>query len=175
MLAPNGQYLCVLEYERENHCQPKKIGKTRLNRLSLFLFIALAYQTPAFCWTGPAVNLVREYLQASNGAMQLDATERDIEKVLTFCADDFVYEHPAVKAKIEGKDKVRAGMAGYLGFTKNATYRVRILASNKHVVITKVERKFLTKQDDGGWKSGSRTNITIFEIENGKISRILDY
>lgn len=107
--------------------------------------------------------------------MQLNATSSDVEKVLNFCTDDFVYEHPAAKAKIQGKDKVRAGMSGYFGLTKDVTYQSQILASNQNVVVAKVEIQFSAKKEDGTWKPGSRTNITVFEIENGKINRILDY
>ena len=107
--------------------------------------------------------------------MQLDATPKDIERVLAFYADDFVYEHPSAKARITGKDQVRAGMTSYLGLTKCTTYHLQLIGSNHNVVIAKVAMRFLAKQDDGTWKPGGRTNLTVFETENGKIKRILDY
>ncbi len=107
--------------------------------------------------------------------MQLNATPQDIEKTLDLCSENIVYEHPAAKARIEGKKQMRAGKASYLGLTKDPKYSVRILSSNRDVVIATVSRTFLSKQDDGSWKAGERSNITVFEIEEGKIRRILDY
>jgi hypothetical protein len=139
------------------------------------LIVILSLQCPALCQTDANVDLVRRYLVARNAIMQLDATPQNIEKALEFCSDDIVYEHPAAKAKIEGKQKMRAGMASYLGLTKDAKYGAKIDAGNRDVVIATVSRTFLSRQDDGSWKPGDRTNITIFEIEKEKIRRILDY
>jgi len=122
-----------------------------------------------------AEELVRQYVQARSQTMQEGASSRDVERTLSFCTEDFVYEHPAAGARIEGKEKVRAGMSGYFGETKNATYALRILASNPNVVVAQVDQRFLAKQEDGSWKPGKRSNITVFEIEGAKIRRILDY
>lgn len=122
-----------------------------------------------------AEELVRQYLQARSQTMQEGAGSSDIERALAFCAEGFVYEHPSAGARIQGKENVRAGMSGYLGETKNATYTVRILASNPFVVVARVDQRFLVKQEGGSWVSGKRSNITVFEIDGGKIARILDY
>ncbi|HJW99152.1 MAG TPA: nuclear transport factor 2 family protein [Terriglobales bacterium] len=121
------------------------------------------------------IALVRKYLQARVQTMQVDASESDIDKALTYCTDDVVYEHPAFKAKTEGKENLRRGMAGYLGETKNASFRMGRTLGNKDVVVAEVEMKFLAKQEDGSWKAGGRKNISVFEIENGKIKRIIDH
>ena len=123
----------------------------------------------------PGIALVRNYLEARVQAMQASATEADVDKALAFCADDVVYEHPAVKAKIEGKENLKRGMTGYLGETKDASFKTGRMLANKNVVVAEVEMKFLAKQEDGSWKSGGRKNITVFELENGKIKRILDH
>jgi len=122
-----------------------------------------------------AEELVRQYVQARSQTMQQNASSMDIERALSFCAEDFVYEHPAVGARIAGKDKVRAGMSGYLGETKDATYTLQILASNPDVVVAREDQRFLAKQENGSWAAGRRSNITVFEIKGGKIRRILDY
>ena len=119
--------------------------------------------------------LVRQYVGARSQTMQESASSRDIERVLSFCTDGFVYEHPSAGARIDGKEKVRAGMRGYLGQTKNATYTMRIVASNPHVVVARLNQEFLAKQENGSWIAGKRANITVFEIDGGKIARILDY
>jgi len=141
----------------------------------LLLFLALVFNIEASCQKNLEVGLIHKYLQARVATMQLDATAKDVESALAFCTDNFVYEHPAAKARIAGKDQVRVGMTGYLGLTKSTTYRLRLLSSNHNVVIAKVEMKLIAKQDDGSWKPSARTNLTVFEIENGKIKRILDY
>ena len=107
--------------------------------------------------------------------MALSADSKTIERALAYCDDDLVYEHPAAKARIDGKDKVRAGMTGYLGLTKDPHYEIRILADRPDVVVAEVDQRFLVKQDDGSWKQGQRSNLTVFEISNGKIRRIIDY
>jgi limonene-1,2-epoxide hydrolase len=122
-----------------------------------------------------AEELVRQYLEARSQTMQESASSTDIERALSFCAEGFVYEHPSVGARIHGKDKARSGMSGYLGQTKNATHTLQILASNPHVVVARVDQQFLVKQENGNWVPGKRSNITVFEINGGKIKRILDY
>lgn len=143
---------------------------------TLFTLLAImAMQIVALCQADSARGLVREYLAAQNVSMQLNATSQDIEKMLNVFSDDIVYEHPAAKTIIEGKNKMRAGKASYLGLTKDAKYSVKILSSKNDVVIAIVSMTFLSKQDDGNWKPGHRSNITVFEIDEGKIRRILDY
>jgi hypothetical protein len=121
------------------------------------------------------VGLVKRYLQARIQTMQANATESDIDKALAFCTDDLVYEHPAVKAITKGKENLKHGMAGYLGETKQASFRLGRVLANKNVVMAEVEMKFLAKKEDGSWTGGGRKNLTVFEIEDGKIKRILDY
>jgi len=122
-----------------------------------------------------AEDLVRQYVRARSQTMQENASSRDVERALSFCAEGFVYEHPSAGARIEGKEKVRSGMSAYLGETRNATYSLRILASNPHVVVAQVDQRFLARQENGSWVPGKRSNITVFETEGGKIRRILDY
>lgn len=122
-----------------------------------------------------AEELVRQYVQARSHTMQEHATARDIDRALSLCTEDFVYEHPSAGAKIEGKSKARAGMSGYLGQTKDATYTLQVLASDPHVVVARVDQRFLVKQENRSWTAGKRANITVFEIKDGKIARILDY
>src|SRR4051812_18003826 len=122
-----------------------------------------------------AEDLVRHYVQARSQTMQEHASSKDIQGALSFCTESFVYEHPAAGARVDGKEKARAGMIGFLGETKDAAYTLKIFTSNPHVVVAQVDQKFLVKQENGSWVAGKRSNITVFEIDNGKIARILDY
>ncbi|HXS77047.1 MAG TPA: nuclear transport factor 2 family protein [Terracidiphilus sp.] len=146
-----------------------------MRRLIEVVLLMACFPIAGHAQDSAAEKLVRQYLQARSQTMQEKASMREIEKALSFCADAFVYEHPSAVARIEGKEKVRSGMSGYLGETKNAAYTVRILASNPHVVMARVDQRFLAKQENGSWAAGKRSNITVFEIESGKIKRILDY
>jgi len=141
----------------------------------ILLILPVLFPRTTICEDRPAEDLVRHFVQARTQTMQENATPADIEKALADCAESLVYEHPAANAKVEGKEKVRAAMAGYLGDTKDARFSMHILASRPNVVVAEVDQAFLAKQVDGNWKPGKRSNITVFEIKDGKIGRILDY
>ena len=138
-------------------------------------FCTGAHPSPCVCQQTTTEELVRQYLQARNETMQENASKGTIEKALAYRDDDVVYEHPAAKTRIEGKSTMRMGMSAYLGETKDARYEVQVLATNASVLIARIDRSFLAEQDDGSWKPGNRSNITVFEIGDGKIKRILDY
>jgi limonene-1,2-epoxide hydrolase len=146
-----------------------------MRRLMIVLLIMAALPIPGPSEYKPAEALIRQYVRARLQTMQESASASDVEKALSFCTEGFVYEHPPVGARIEGKEKVRSGISGYLGKTKNATYTLRVLASNPRVVVAQVDQRFLAKQENGSWAPGTRSNITVFEIRDGKIARILDY
>jgi hypothetical protein len=117
--------------------------------------------------------LVREYLEARVSAMQIDAGPSEVDRALSFGADDMVYEHN--QYRIEGKENHKRGMSAYLGLTKDVRLRLGKMLSNQDVVVAEVEMNFLAKQDDGSWEPSSRKNITVFQIKGGKITRIVDY
>ena len=151
------------------------ISLSIVRRWLQLVFVLMLIRVPCLCQEMTAEELVRQYLLARNETMQANASKETIDKALAYCDDDVVYENPAAKARIEGKSTMRIGMSAYLGETRDARYEVQVLASNSDVVIARVERSFLAKQDDGSWKPGKRSNIAVFEIDHGKIKRILDY
>jgi len=146
-----------------------------MRRLIEIVLLVLFFPIAALDQDRDAEELVRQYVGARSHTMQETASSSDIERFLWFYSERFVYEHPSAGARIVGKEKSRAGMSGYLGETKNATYTLQILASNSHVVVAQVDQQFLMKQENGIWTPGKRSNITVFEVERGKIARILDY
>jgi hypothetical protein len=146
-----------------------------MRRLIEIVLLVLFFPIAALDQDRDAEELVRQYVGARSQTMQETASSSDIERVLWFCSERFVYEHPSAGARIVGKEKSRAGMSRYLGETKNPTYTLQILASNSHVVVAQVDQQFLMKQENGIWTPGKRSNITVFEVERGKIARILDY
>jgi hypothetical protein len=146
-----------------------------MRRLIEIVLLVLFFPIAALDQDRDAEELVRQYVGARSHTMQETASSSDIERFLWFYSERFVYEHPSAGARIVGKEKSRAGMSGYLGETKNPTYTLQILASNSHVVVAQVDQQFLMKQENGIWTPGKRSNITVFEVERGKIARILDY
>jgi hypothetical protein len=139
-----------------------------MRRLIEIVLLVLFFPIAALDQDRDAEELVRQYVGARSQTMQETASSSDIERALWFCSERFVYEHPSAGARIVGKEKARAGMSGYLGETKNATYRLQILASNSHVVVAQVDQQFLMKQENGIWTPWKRSNITVFEVERGK-------
>jgi len=146
-----------------------------MRRLIEFVLLASILPAAPQAQDKAAEGLVRQYLQARSQTMQENATSRDIENALSFCTEGFVYEHPSAGARIDGKEKSRSGMSGYLGQTKNATHTLQFLASNPHVVVARIDQQFQVKQENGTWVPRKRSNLTVFEIQDGKIARILDY
>ncbi len=106
--------------------------------------------------------------------MQEHATAADVDAFLAFCTEDLVYEDPAVKLRIEGKDQIGKGMAGFLGASRNARNAVtrRIAAGN--LVVFQQTVSFEEKGDDGRWTPRSRDQITVLEFEGALIRRIID-
>src|SRR3569833_3216565 len=143
----------------------------RLTQIALLL--SMAFPIAAQNRDAAAENLVRRYVQARSQTMQEHAGPAEIERALSFCKESFVYEHRAAGARIQGKEKARAGMSGYLGETKDPSYTLQVFTSNPHVVVAEVNQRFLVKQENGTWAAGKRSNITVFEVDHGKISRIL--
>jgi ketosteroid isomerase-like protein len=114
-------------------------------------------------------------IAARQRMMQDTATPADVDAFLAFATDDVVYEDPVVGIRIAGKELLRKGMSGFLGATRNPRIVIgkRIAAAN--VVVFEQKVSFDAKQDDGSWKSQTRTQVTVFEFEGDRIRRIADY
>jgi limonene-1,2-epoxide hydrolase len=106
--------------------------------------------------------------------MQASAGEPQIQALLSFLADSMVYEHPRAHATISGKGAYGAGLRHFLGSTHHARIRVLRTLVNGGVVVTEQELSFEV-QREGSWVPDGRTQVTVFDVENGRITHILDF
>src|SRR4051812_18974969 len=105
---------------------------------------------------------VRNYLQGRTAAMQTTATEKDVELALSGLAENAVYEHRAFKARIEGRDKMRQGMLGHIGGTRNARFEVKKSISTATLVVVEMQLSFEAEKD-GKWLANSRRQVFLFD------------
>jgi ketosteroid isomerase-like protein len=102
------------------------------------------------------------------------STTADVDALLAFYTENVIYEHPRVKARIEGKAKMREGMSSFLGVTKNTKIATLSFISGVNVVVAEYRVTFKA-QEGSTWKAFSRTQVTLFEFEGNKIKRVGDY
>ena len=106
--------------------------------------------------------------------MQATAGEPQIQAMIAFLADSFVYEHPRAHATISGREAYADGLRHFLGSTQHAQIRVLRTLVNGGVVVTDQELSFEARRE-GAWAPDGRTQVTVFDVENGRIARILDF
>jgi ketosteroid isomerase-like protein len=122
--------------------------------------------------------IAREYLKARCRTVAAGATAADVERVLALLADDVVVEHPRANAEVVGKEAVRRGIMSHLAdYTGNidesgvellesiATDAALALRTRTTFVVGEgTERKVI-----------SREGLTIVEVRNGRIARLIEY
>ncbi|GEM_PF-390604 len=118
--------------------------------------------------------VVDGYLRAREQTMQADAKPKDVESLMKFVAADLVYEHPRVGIKIEGAEAYRAGVTAFLGDTDDGRYQVIDYLVNGDTVAITFNREFKT-MTDGQWQERVVKQLVVFEVKDGKITRIIDY
>lgn len=143
-----------------------------------YLILCLALLACAPPPTSPAMSpveaLVRRFVEAQQRVMRPGAGEAEIQTLLALLTDSVTYEHPRARATIVGRAAIGEGLHGFLGTTRNPVITViRTLVSGP-VVVTEQRVTFETQLDDT-WRPDGRTQITLFDIEDGKIARIVDF
>jgi ketosteroid isomerase-like protein len=119
-------------------------------------------------------SIVNRYLAARQATMLETSTLTDVDHLLSFYAEDVVYEHPRAKMRIEGKANMREGMGRFLGATRDTKIVTLNQISNVNVVVAEYQISFKA-QEENSWKSVSRKQVTLFEFEGNKIKRLVDY
>lgn len=109
-----------------------------------------------------------------NATMQAGAGPADVERMLALLADSLVYEHPRARASIVGRTAFGDGVRGFLGKTRKAEIRITGTLVTGAVVATRQEITFEAERE-GHWYPDGRTQLTIFDIEDGRIARIVDF
>lgn len=95
-----------------------------------------------------------------------------MERFLSYCTDDVVYEDPVVDARNEGKNSIRQAMSNFLGSSRNATLTVKNRLTAGNVVVLEIN-VILTDMRTG--KIVTRDQITLLEFQGAKVRRIMDY
>lgn len=113
-----------------------------------------------------------QVVRTREATMQEKASTQDVERFLSYCTDDVVYEDPVVNARNEGKSSIRKGMWNFLGASKNATVTVKNRLTAGNVVVLEMNVSF-TDTDTG--KIVTRDQITLLEFQDTKVRRIMDY
>ena len=106
--------------------------------------------------------------------MGQNAGKDEVEKVLAFCTDNVVYEHAEFHAKVEGKENMRSGMSSHFGETRNPKFTIQNKIAGHNMVVIESTQAFEV-QKDGKWEPESRKRVTLFEFDQNKIARIVDY
>ena len=146
--------------------------KTAITVFMTLLAVGAGYVSPPPQLS--ARQVVREYLRARAATMKPGATERDVEKALSYLAEEIVYEHPLANARITGKAAMRSGMVSFLGAAAVVKIQTLHLLSNSAVVVAEQRVETLSR-GDGKSKPLQRIQITVFEVKDNKITRIIDY
>jgi len=132
----------------------------------------------AAAWQKPVDEVAREYFRARVPSMAAHATANDIEKVLAFYTDDVVYEDPAVKVRIVGKDQIRSGMLShvedYVGSKRETHISVDSMISLANAVGAITTELFWTTGEKGR-KENSRKRFKVLEFRGDLICRVIDY
>ncbi len=148
-----------------------------LKRLTLVLLLVfssisagLANDTSATA----AECLIESYLDAWVAVMKVDAGAGQLDHLMDFFHEDIVYEHPRVGAVIEGKAQVRAGMARFIGSTRNPDILVRRHIAALDVVVVEYDRVYESRSN-GQWQAQEQRQLTLFELDGDRIKHIRDY
>lgn len=118
--------------------------------------------------------VVNKYYDLNLKIFQANSTIVDIDAAFELFTDDFTYVHPKYGGIYTREDLYK----GYVRNQKNGGYDgtvTDIKIENKIIGLNAVvvEKRFM-KEKEGRIKEG-KLEMTLFEFENGKISRIFEY
>lgn len=118
--------------------------------------------------------VVKKYYDINLTTFQANSTISDIDNIFKLFTDDFTYVHP----KYGGVYSCRDLYSGYVRNQRNGDYNGEIVDIKIRNVIlglnvAVVERIYLL--NDSGNNTQGEPQVTLFEFEKGKISKILEY
>jgi hypothetical protein len=142
--------------------------------MALMAICALACARSTSSNPTPPERLVRSFLQAQQAVMQANAGEAEVQHLLTFLTDSFVYEHPRAGARIAGRAPFGDGIRSFLHSTRQAQIMVTSTLVQGGLVVVD-QRVTFEVQREGQWRPDGRTQVTVFDVEGDHISRIVDF
>lgn len=116
----------------------------------------------------------RRYVELFTATLRQDATPQDVDNLLALYTDNVVYEHPRAGARIEGKDKIRRGMLGFLGAMRNPEVKVESALVGQGVAVLELRLTAEAKRD-ASWEPLARRQIMVLELEGSRIRRLIEY
>lgn len=116
--------------------------------------------------------VIEMYYDLNVNVFQSNSTIKDIDKIFDLFTEGFTYVHPKYGGTYTRKDLYN----GYVRNQKNGGYNgsvVDIKVVNKIVGLNAVvvQKKFVKKDQ----QEKEKLEMTLFEFNNGKISRIFEY
>ena len=133
--------------------------------------LCLSIPTPAAAQTADLIPIALAYVAAQERVMEADASPVDVDSLLAFVTDDFLYLHPAVNARIEGKEAARAGIQSHLGETADPTIRVSTAIEEGRVVTLITRTSFRTRDGEAVDRGGT----TVILFRDRKIALRADF
>ena len=119
--------------------------------------------------------VVEQYRSARIRTMEAGATDADVAAATAFLADSVVYEHPAAGARRVGRATLTEGMRSFLGRTRGPGIRVVRQITGRGVVVAEEQVSFEAQRGGGGWQRSTRTQVAVYEVRDGHITRIIEY
>jgi limonene-1,2-epoxide hydrolase len=106
--------------------------------------------------------------------MEERATAADVDVVLQLLADSAAYEHPQAGARVVGRAAIGAAIRAFLGATRKPRLEVlrEIMAGP---AVAAEERISFETRRDGMWVAVSRTQLTVYHVEQDRIVRELQF
>ena len=119
-----------------------------------------------------------DYIKARCATLARGASEADVEKVLSLIHEDAVIEHPGFDAVVKGKDAIRRGLmshlADYTGNREESGIVVLGSVEAPGAVAFKTRTTFVVGEGSAR-KIVAREGLTVVEVKDGRISRLIEY
>ena len=147
----------------------------RLGMLRVLTAIALVTQAPPLVGQLASNDrLAHAYVSALSGVMEEFAAESEVDILFRLYHSDVTYEHPRIGVGIGERAMLRQGVISFLGQTRNPVIEELDRTVGEGVIVLRLRLSFDTRSNDG-WQPTERIQVTILEITDGLISRIIDY
>jgi ketosteroid isomerase-like protein len=122
--------------------------------------------------------IARDYLKARCRTVAAGATAADVDRVVALLAEDVIVEHPRAHAEVVGRDAVRRGLmshlADYTGDGQESGIELLQAITTDDAVALKTRTTFVTGQG-ATRKVTEREGLTIVEVRDGRIARLIEY
>ncbi len=120
------------------------------------------------------VHMVEDYYTLNVKAFQANSTKKDIDTIFDLFTNDFTYIHP----KHGGTYSRQKLYEGYIRNQEKGSYDgsvvdIKVVNMIKGLNAVVVERKYINKIENG--TQDGEYQMTLFEFDNGKISKIIEY